>query len=309
MSEPEVEAFESETVEQIEARFRAGEGIVDDAPSAPPPVVETPPAEAPPAEATPAATPPNGDPTASPPAEAKADDPPAEPEFDERQFAIDEMRLKLEKAEADNRRVELARSRETGEIGHLRKQLAQLQAALTQPRPTDQDDYVEPRGRRVSEPSLPGQSVDQSRLAELENDARAGAIAAEYQDFLTTRAIKPEESQVLLTKLAPAIQEQWEPYKEMAGEMSARSVRKVLRTLLDSAYADLRLREMQEAANVARARKVSQVPEVRKAKLAASVAGSGGASPPAPREKSPEDKSAEEADAELTRLYGRRRGR
>ena len=301
MSDQDLAGYAEETVEQIEARFSAGEGISPEIGQEPEPAPAVDPPPDPPAPTDPPSDPP-------PPVEVKPngeEHPPAPEEFDERQFQIEEMRLKLEKTEADNRRIELARGRETGEIGHLRRQLAEMQAAMMRPRELD-DDAEPARGRRISEPVLPGTSVDQSRLAELENDARAGAIAAEYQEFLTSRGIKPEETMGLLQKIGPAIQEQWEPYKESMGEMSPRSVRKVLRTVLDSAYADLRLRELQSQAAEARARKVSQVPEVRKAKLAASVAGSGGASPPAPRPKSSAEMSAQEADAELTRLYGRR---
>ena len=294
------EVYDGETEDQLEARFRAGEGMADAQPQEPVAVEPEPPetpADSQQAEETPPA-----------PSDPDPGDVTPEPEFDEREYALEEMRLKLEKTEADNRRIELERGRATGEMGHLRKQLRDLQVHLTQPQP-NQDDYAEPTGRRLSEPILPGPSVDQSRLAELENDARAGAISAEYQDFLASRGIRPEDANGLIQHLAPSIQEQWGPYRESLAEMSARSVRKVLRTVLDSAYADFRLRELQAKASEARQRKASQVPEVRKAKLAAGVAGSGGASPPAPRPKRPDELTAEEADLELTRQFGRRRGR
>jgi hypothetical protein len=288
-----VAEYEEQTADELEARFRAGEGFIDDPVQADP--------EPPPAEPTPEPEQPIEEPAEPEPVAAEA----VEPEFDERAAEIEEMRLRLEKADADNRRLEYSRGREAGELGFLRQRVQGLEQMLNQV--ASGADPEESRQPGVRVPVQPPASVDQSRLAELEQDARAGAIQAEYHDFLAARGLKPEEAQGVIQKLAPAIQEQWQPYAEHLSQMSARSVRKVLRTILDSSYADMRLQELRTRSDEARRRKAEQVPAVKKAKLAAGVAGSGGASSPAPRPKSPEEYTAEEADAALTRQYGRGR--
>jgi len=291
--------YESLSLEELEEKLHAGEGVIDD----------TEPVEEPEPEPEPQVE----EPTEAEPVEATEQDEgvpndevaePVVPEFDERGTYIEELRLQSEKATADAARAELFRSREAGELGHLRKRVEELTSLLTQQpsAPTD-DPYAEAQpARQQPLPSIA--PVDQSRLAELESDARTVAIEAEYRDFLQAKGIEQDSAQEVLGRMSDSLREQWAPYAESVQTMAPRSARKVFRVILDSSYADMRLREVKVLREEALAKKAAQVPARKQAKQAATVSGSGASPAPRARQKAPEDMTAEEANAELIRQYG-----
>lgn len=290
--------YDSMTVEQLDELLSAGDGMVrEDEPDPEPelePVAEA--EETPePVEATEPEVPGSNGETVEEPVV----------EFDERESLIEELRLQAEKAQADVARAELFRGREAGELGHLRKRVEELTWILQQQSSAPSDDpYAEAQPARQQQPVKPVTSVDQSRLAELEQDARAVALEAEYRDFLSAKGIDPEKAPDVIGRMSASMKEQWAPYAESVQNMAPRSARKVLRVILDSSYADLRLQEVKTLREEALARKAAQVPARKQAKQAATVSGSGASPAPRVQQKAPEDMTADEANQELKRLYG-----
>jgi len=295
--------YSGETLEQLEARFDAGEGMIvtrDDGPE-----VEV--------EAQPE---PEPEPEAEPEVTVKADEPEAvaeepdevveeEAEFDEKQSMIDELKLELERAEIERGKFEHLQSRDAGLAGHLRKEIQSLKDAVLRPQAeTEVDPYAETPVVQQQAPSQPGDPALQSRLAELEASARAGAIEQEYEAFRVARGIDPEAAKELIQKMAPAIQASWKPYIDQVPDMSPSQVRKAIRYVLDGAYVDTGLTEIRQARTEAQNRVASQVPEKKKAKLAASVSGAGAAGAAPARAKPQSEFTAEEADAALIREFG-----
>jgi hypothetical protein len=225
-------------------------------------------------------------------------------EFDERQSIIEELQIQLEKERINAQKLQHLQSRDAGMVGHLKKEMDALKRSLSQPSDSQYDDFqAEPQSqpRLVNEP---GNDALQSRLAELENTARAGAVEAEYTSFLAARGLEGDKASEFLQRMGSSIAEQWEPYREQVASMSAASLRKSLRFVLDSAYADLRLSELKAQREQALARRASQVPERKKVKLASATAGSGSVAGPPKGPKRVSEMTAEEADAELSRLSG-----
>lgn len=285
--------YANETVEQLEARFRAGEGVIREQPEeAVEPEVEQAVEETVEAEAAE---------EAQPGQESEETD----EEFDERQSLIEELKIQLEKERINAAKLQHLQSRDAGLVGHLKKEMEALKAAITQPASEEDLDYsAEPQRGQPRFVQTPGTEALQSRLAELENSARAGAIEAEYAAFIAAKNLDGEKASEFIKSMGSSIAEQWEPYREQVGSMSAASLRKSLRFVLDSAYADLRLSELKSKREEAIAKRASQVPERKKAKLASATSGSGSVAgaPKGPKKLS--DMTAEEADAELLRQFG-----
>ena len=281
--------YSGETVEQLEERFRKGEGLIE----AKDPEPETVEVEEPPVEGEPEAT--------ETKSEGEEEAKPAEEKTEFDDAVAGEEQAGLEKLTEDlrSKRLEDLLGRQAGRAGHLQKQVDELKELVSRaqraPAPTE-DPYaettppvVQQRPIPVTDPSL------QASVTELQQDNRNRAVEAEYNDFLQANA----DASGLMEKMAPSIREQVKQYDGMS--LNTQALRKTLRLTLDTAYAEVRL---QEVISQRKEAKASQVPEKKKAKQVASVSGSGGAPAPRTKQKSVEDMTAEEADAEMIRRFG-----
>jgi len=313
-------SYDEETVEQLEARFAKGEGLVNNDPEEP----EAPPAETPEPPAGKEAEPPK-EPAAEPEAEVVPDEP-AEDVPDEQALLVEELRLQVERADRDRKKQEFLAGRATGESGFLKRRIEQLEQSLAGREPTPDSDYDEPDTeptRRV-QPTRQD-SVHESRLADLEQERREAALEVEYSMFLsevkndvvsdltiqangTNRPPSEVDAAAEVDKrmqaLIPQIHDEIKPYGSM--QLNAKSSRKVARLAFDSAYTDWKLQRLRDMKLEASKKRVSQVPARKREKLAATISGSGGASVPADRPKTYDDMSVEELEAELKREEPRR---
>jgi hypothetical protein len=297
---PELEAvdYSQESLEELEARMQAGEALITEQVDEPEPEAEV-------------VVTPEGEPAEPVEAEAKPEEVVVEEpvveeeEFDEKASYLEEQKLQTELAEAKAKQFESLVGRNAGENDFLRKRLETLEQLLAQQQPQPPaDPYAETPQVQQPRPVQTGTSVDQSRLAELENSARAAALEQEYSSFLATRELVGEAGTKFTETMGPAIQASLKPYEQSIRSMSPTSLKGVFRNALDTAYAEFSLREVRSRREKYLEKKASQVPERKIAKQAASVSGSGGTPTPKPTVKRPEDMTGEDADKALIKEFG-----
>lgn len=293
--------YENESLEQLEARFRDGEGIIverDDSVEPEPPATEPEPEATEEAKAEPAAE-----------AEVTQEAEAQQPEQTDAS-ALEELRLQLEIERAARERSELFGGRAASELGELRKQVAMLEQARTQPPPPpaeELDPYREVP-QQAPQPGLPphaGVGDLQAKVASLEQQDRQRALVTDVEAFRQKHfpnesgGVDEEAYTAFTTASAESIKSQIAPYQHL--NLDTESARKLLNISLNIALAEYQLAQRKKAATEKTAQ---QVPEKRKAKQAATVSGSGASPAPAPRTKRPEDMTAEEADAALIKEFG-----
>jgi hypothetical protein len=302
--ETPVQDYSQESLEELEKRLRDGEGLIiereDEEPESaePEPEPDVPPAaESEEPETEGAESPEVEEPVAG-----------EEPEFDEQGMLVEELKLELERARAQSERDQVLQQRDSGRVGALNKELKKLQQILQQQQaqPQPVDPYDEPQMRQPQPPpSVPGIDAEsQSRLVALEQDARARAVDEVANEFIQGHGLSMDEGMALIKELGPSLQEQAAPYNEEFQTMQPNSMKKVLRVMLNSAYADHRLAEIKTRREEALAKRASQVPEKKQAKTAAAISGSGGTPAPKSVAKSADGMTAEEADKALIREFG-----
>lgn len=282
--------YSGETLEQLEARFQQGEGLIDDDPQPEPETVEVedPPKEEPETDAAP-----DGE---TQEAQPKAE---VEPEFDEAASIEEEQRLEKLKRDTFDEKRELILSREATRAGNLQKQVDELRQALVESQQQAPPARYEEADARPAQPRAP--IVDnplQAMVTELQQESRARAVEAEYNSFVQSHP----DAVGLMEKMAPSIQEQVKGIEEM--NLNNKSLAKMLRFTLSTAYADIKLQEVLSQRKEALERRASSAPERKRAKQVASVSGSGGSPAPRARQKSVEDLTAEEADKALIAEFG-----
>jgi len=300
--EPDTPDYADESIEDLEARFRAGEGqqVEEDIPPAPEPEPE-----------------PAPEPESLPEVAASEDEntpgvevpPPDEP--DERDLQFQEMQLEMERIRQERERFEYQTGRATGEVGFLKKELERLRAA-----PPPQDDPIdyEPAetARPAPTPSAPSHLEEQ--VAELRAEQTASAVQRVYSEFLTqvegdlkAQGVEqdniPAEQESIIEQITPTLKERFEPFGDVS-TLGAKSLQKVTRMVLQGAYTDQKLAKIANLRKQASERKASQIAETKIIKQAASPSGSSGRAVQEPPPKTPEQMTAEEADAEMIRLFG-----
>lgn len=299
-SSEEEQDYSQLTLEELDKRFEAGEGMIpDEEPAAPPePAAEPEPEPVPEVAAEPAEP---EVPVEEPPVE------PSEPEYDEQAAILEETRLELEKVERERQKFEFLTGRESGEKGFLKKRVEALEEVIrqaTQQQQPQTDDYA----AETTQPQVVQPLQDtgiQSRVAELETGQREEATRQEYQQFLNDNQLvgRPQEELAqVMSELAPDFQRHFEPYKDM--DLNPKSFRKVFRMALDSSFTDLKLARVKKHREEALAKKAAQVDARKIAKQAAVVSGSGASPAPKPQPKAQSELSADEADAALVAEFG-----
>ena len=306
--------YSTESVEELEARFAAGEGVVKE--GEPDPVPEPGPVAAAPTEADPEPQVASED---APPEDAPAE--PTEPETDDRELQMQEMQLQIERMRLDKQHFEHLAGKNATAVDNLRKELQTSSA----PRPVAEDpiDYedipssVAPQPRIVPAPDdgLAGKvaELQQSQMAQ-ETERVYNSFVDKIKSDLSTQGVKSDDietqTQSVIEQITPTLKQGFEPYGDLS-TYSVKTLSKVTRMVLDSAYTDAKLAKVAELRRTNADRKATQISETRIAKQAASPSGSGsrGVQEPPPRTVNPntgviDGMTAEEADAELIRLEG-----
>lgn len=295
--EPEIPDYEKMTDEQLEAAF--------DAPDVPTPSPEPEPEDVlPEPEPEPETKP---EPEAKPKDEAVAE-PAVEAEPDLAALEMQELRLRLDKLQADRDRFEFVAGRNAGQVGHLKKQLEEL----SQPRERDVDEQEDseeptPQTRR----SASNRALE-DKVAELQASESSRAIEGVYSEFIAQVAsdLKSQgiaddkidsERNAIMSRIATKLKDHFEPFGPL-NSFNAKALRKVTGMALQSAYADHKLEQIAVLRKAASERKASQVSASKIVKQAASP--SGGGITPKPKPKHVSDMTAEEADAAMIAEYG-----
>jgi hypothetical protein len=223
---------------------------------------------------------------------------PTEPE-PSRADELDELRLRVRKAENEARKLEFLLGSKAGEAGHLRQMLRQRMAATeTGQQETEDDD--EPPEQTTSRARRRDPRIErlERRLELFEASDRERGVQQAVTEFC---ADQPEGRLDVdtLRNLVPRVQAEIERYAGL--ELTAKQHYRLARMALDTALMDLDLERL-------RAKKASQVDELRKRKITSTSSGVGSTGTRKPKPKSPEEATLEEIDQELIRRAGRRGG-
>jgi len=309
-STPATPDYDSMSLEEIEAEFERTGGVNQEEPVAAP-------APEPAPEPEPVAAEPEADPAPqvvsedAPPEDAPAE--PTEPEIDDRDLEMQEMRLQMERMQLDRQHFEHLAGKNATAVGDLRQELQAVSAArpTVEPDPIYEDtqpSVVQPRIVPAPDAGLAGKvaELQQSQMAQ-ETERVYNSFVDRIKSDLSTQGVKSDEIETqangVIEQITPALKQGFEPYGDLS-TYSVKTLSKVTRMVLDSAYTDVKLAKLAELRRTNAERKATQISETRIAKQAASPSGSGGRTTGEPPPKRVEDMTAEEADAEMIRLYG-----
>lgn len=281
--------FESMTVEQLDALLEAGEG--NKAPEPPPePPAEPEPEPTPPAQETP------------PVAEPVTPETPAEPE--QPPSEMEELRalVEAERAarEADRKRLESLQGRVAGQEGFWKQKYEELQRTLGPDRSDDTEPEAEPsavRGEGRTTPRGERPIADPISTWAV-SVAVQQAAAAFHQSHPDTQEMAEEFKQYYASS-------GYDPSRILTANDPLEASR--LATLaLEEAYLNVKAQRQAKRYEELREKRATQFRVSEDQKRKAVISGSGGSPPPKPKPKSYGEMTADEADAELRRLYGDR---
>ena len=303
--EPDTPDYADESIEDLEARFRAGEGQVeDDAPPAPEPEPEP----VPEPESLPEVAASEEVPPVEEPVTASTDEP------DDRDLQFQEMQLEMERMRLDRQHFEHLAGKNATAVDDLRKELIASArtspAAEVDPIYEDISPSVAPAPRTVPAPEtgLAGKvaELQQSQFAQ-ETERVYNSFLGKIESDLSSQGVAVDriasESESVIEQITPTLKERFEPYGDL-NRYPIKTLAKVTRMVLDSAYTDVKLAKIAALRKQASERKATQIAETKIIKQAASPSGSSGRAVQEPPPKTPEQMTADEADAEMIRLFG-----
>lgn len=234
----------------------------------------------------------------------------------EKRIRLLERRLELEGLERQKesearKRAELLASRQAGRAGYLQQQLKQSsdkeQAKSESDASEDpwanetdaQENRPEPSRQ---DPSLEDWGDDRAELVQM-------AIKDEGNEFAKMHARDLEDMpEKFMTRLQELIREEAAPYAEEFKTSSIKTVRKLTRSLMASAYASARIEfadtVAENAAREADTRQADSVSKSKRRKAKAAVSKGSGRAKSAPKPKSYEDMSLEELEEEMKKEFG-----
>jgi hypothetical protein len=237
------------------------------------------------------------------------DQPPAEPEFDERDSKIEELQLQVEQQRLEREKFQFDRQRDSGRYGVLRQEMESLKGTIAGLQSGDLEAGDEQAAR-------PPTAFQDPRFDEIVADIKQTKLQSAYQEFENSLAQEvaaemqaagkepvPDEVATEVRSrvqaITPAIEQEVQKYANENLKPEAAS--RILSLHCKLAYGDWKI---QRARTRNAGRRVSQIAKSRQAKLEAT---DDAGNPPVvkPQTKSYEDMTADEADAEMTRLYGR----
>ncbi len=302
--------YESMSVEDIDAEFERTGGVnVQEEPVEPEPEQAPLAAEAESTEKT--------EPQEATDKEATTEptDVPAEPEPDDRELQLQEMQLQVERMRLDKQHFEHLAGKNATAVDDLRRELqSSMRASPAVEDPINLEDNqpsVAPSPRIVPDrnEALAGKVAELQRA---HSDRETERVYADFSSVvdsdLAAQGVAKEEivverEKIFNEQIAPTLKQRFEPYGNLS-EYPINTLSKVTRMVLDAAYVDVKLAKVAVLRKTVSERNAVQIAENKIAKQAASTSGSGGRPVQESQPKSISDLSAEEADAELTRLSG-----
>jgi hypothetical protein len=248
---------------------------------------------------------------------AKDDDEPADdPNPLEKRIQLLERRLELEALQRERetearKRAEMLASKQAGRAGYLQQQLkdkakdapAKSEDTDASDDPWADDDSQSPKETRQEQPApVQGRQQDDDTRTELV----AIAINDEGVKFANEHAAQLEEMPgKFVDRLQDLIREEAAPYAGEFQEASMKTVRKLARSIMNSAYAAARIEFAQEVEREATTREAESVEKSRRRIKKAAISATGRRSaPPKPTNKSYEDMDLDELEAEMKKEFG-----
>jgi hypothetical protein len=236
----------------------------------------------------------------------------------ERRIRLLERRLELEALERTKetearKRAELLASKQAGRAGYLQRQLQQS-PPKAQPAKAEADGDEDPWDEKEEqsqdnrqEQNLPAQQeqlVDEDRI-----ELARMAIHDEGNEFAKRHAQELEEMpEEFLNRMQELMQEEAAPYVEEFSTSSMKVVRKLARSLMNSAYATARIefadKVAENATKEATTRKAASVEKSKRRKAKAAISKGGVKKKAQPKTKSYEDMTLEELEAEMAKEHG-----
>ncbi len=241
-----------------------------------------------------------------------------EPETDDRELQMQEMQLQMERMKLDKHHFEHLAGKNATAVDDLRKE---LQASSVARPPVEDPIYQEdtpqsvapaPRTVPVPDVGLAGKvaELQQSQVAQ-ETERVYNSFLEKIKSDLSTQGVKQDQIETemnsVMEQITPTLKQGFKSYGDLS-TYPVKTLSKVTRMVLDSAYTDVRLAKVADLRSQHAERKATQIADNKIAKQAAQTSGSSGRTVGEPPPKSVEDMSAEEADAEMSRLYGDGRG-
>lgn len=236
----------------------------------------------------------------------------------EKRIRLLERRLELESLERmkeseARKRAELLASKQAGRAGYLQQQLKKS-PAKAQPKKAEDDADEDPWGGEADPQDNRQEQNQPSQETEAWAEDRAElvkmAINDEGNEFAKRHAHELEEMpEDFIGRLQELMKEEAAPYADEFRTGSMRTVRKLARSLMNSAYATARIEFADKVAENAKAtaskRKAESVEKSKRRKAKAAISKGGAkATKKAPRQKSYEDMSLEELEAEMKKEFG-----
>jgi hypothetical protein len=237
---------------------------------------------------------PEDEPTEPLPAEPAADEPKTEPEAEqpvvpptaEERLATLESQLRVEKlerekAEAIADRERFLHSRNAGELGYLKKVLAERR--------------TEPDSGYTPSEDAPKPELDEirSEINALKAERVQQGIAEELSNFQRTFPDAAKDEQALTA----IVQRKMPDYHEFLNSGDPKLARTMARSLLKESYAELRIEREQATKATAATQSYDQAEKMRARKIAAAPASATRTAPQRARPKSIEDLTDAELDA------------
>jgi hypothetical protein len=242
----------------------------------------------------------------------------AEEDVFEKRLALLERRLEIEsmkrqKAEEDAKRASLLASKQAGRAGYLQQQLKK-----TAPKPTedgedaegDWDDTDESRPATGSEDRAPQNPVwDEDRAEQVMMILRDEGMSFANQHISDIETMVAGDNDVSVEsfdkRLQEIITEEVQRNREDFQSASLKTVRKLARSIMNSAYATARIEYAEEASEKATVRQAESTGKRIRRKKKAAISKSGKAPKrAAPVQKSYEEMSDEEIENEFKKEFG-----
>lgn len=231
----------------------------------------------------------------------------------EKRIRLLERRLELEALERTKetearRRAELLASKQAGRAGYLQQQLKKSPAkAQATEDDADEDADAEekaPQNRQERNQPTPDPVWQEDRV-----ELVRMAITDEGNEFAKAHASEFEEMpDAFLNRVQELMKEEAVPYREELMTSSVKTVRKLARSLMNSAYATARIEFADNVADnatrEATARKADSAGKSRRRKAKAAISKGSGRAKSAPKPKSYDDMTMDELEAEMKKEFG-----
>jgi hypothetical protein len=238
----------------------------------------------------------------------------------EKRIRLLERRLELEALERvketeARKRAELLASKQAGRAGFLQQQLkkspAKAQPDKKAEAGADEDDPwadKEAAQETRQEQDLPAQEM-QPQMNEDRVELVRITIEDEGNRFAKDHAGDLEEMpEKFINRLQELMQEEAAPYVQELTTSSLKAVRKLARSLMNSAYATARIEFSDSVAENTKTeveqRKAASVAKSKRRKAKAAISKGGKAAKPQPKSKSYDDMTLEELEVEMKKEFG-----